>query len=58
MSPNKCNCGWIPSVAYHRDFIWGSTTGIYVVCENCGRKGDMKHTLEEAIANWNETKEN
>lgn len=54
MLPNKCKCGWLPSIVYNRDVVWGSTTDIYVLCENCGRKGDIKHTLDEAIENWEE----
>jgi hypothetical protein len=57
MTPNKCKCNWLPSIARITDIIWGHTLGYYVYCENCGHQGKIKPTQEEAITNWNEEKE-
>ena len=53
MTPNKCKCGWIPSVVYKTDPMWGHTICFYVACENCYRRGKPKPTREEAIEEWN-----
>lgn len=54
MIPDKCKCGWIPSVAYETDPMWDHTIGFYVVCEHCTRKGSFKPTRDEAIKSWND----
>ena len=53
ITPNKCQCGWLPSVLYFTDQLDGNTTGVQVICENCYRHGKPKSTREEAIEEWN-----
>jgi hypothetical protein len=53
MTPNKCKCNWLPSIARTIDLIWGHTLGYYVYCENCGKKSRMMSSQEEAIIAWN-----
>ena len=53
MTPNKCQCNWIPSVFRLIDPLWGNTIHVQVICENCHRRGKVKPTREEAIEEWN-----
>lgn len=57
MTPNKCKCNWLPSIARTMDLIWGHTLGYYVYCENCGKKSRMMSSQEEAIIAWNKEEE-